>query len=43
MITDDDEMITNVDVMVTDDNVMITNVVKKTRRLLPIFPGASLA
>ena len=35
MITDDDEMITNVDVMVTDDNVMINNVVKKPEDFCP--------
>ena len=33
MITDDDELITNVDVMVTDDNLMITNVVKKPNNI----------
>ena len=33
MITDDDEVITNVDVMVTDDNLMITNVVKKPNNI----------
>ena len=33
MITGDDELITNVDVMVTDDNLMITNVVKKPNNI----------